>query len=87
MCGTQAASGAVHPQFDQVVCQSAASPLPEPLRDPVVRLLLLAVDALGVDLEHDVARTWLAEQLDGRFRPVAPLVALLLQRALARSLD
>ncbi|MGA5884302.1 hypothetical protein ACPCK4_18255 [Streptomyces cellulosae] len=40
-----------------------------------------------MDLEQDVARTWLAEQLDGRFRPVAPLVALLLRRALARSLD
>ncbi|GAB2331902.1 hypothetical protein STREPTOSP366_70580 [Streptomyces variabilis] len=63
------------------------TPSPEPLRNPVVRLLLLAVDALGVNLEHDVARTWLAEQLDGPFRPVAPLAALLLRRALAPSLD
>lgn len=61
-------------------------PLPEPLRNPVVRLLLLAVDALGLNLEHDVARKWFAEQLDGHFRPVAPLVALLLRRALAPSL-
>lgn len=27
--------------------------LPEPLHDPVVHLLLLAVNALGVDLEQD----------------------------------
>jgi hypothetical protein len=62
-------------------------PLPEPLHHPVVHPLLLAVDALGVDLEQDVARAWLAEQLDGRFRPLASLVALLLRCALARSLD